>query len=172
MEKELQKINTRTIVLGALFAAATTGATLLHIPFPTLYGYFNIGEIMVYTSAFLMGKWIGAIAGGLGSALADLILGYAAWAPYTLLVKGAEGFIVGTLAPGKVGAKKVVAVIPGAVVMILGYTLFTKFIFHQAFIFELGTDILQATVGTLVAIPLAETLSKIAFTKPVGRSSK
>jgi len=40
---------------------------------------------------------VGALAGGLGSALADLLLGYPFYAPATLVIKACEGFIVGFL---------------------------------------------------------------------------
>jgi uncharacterized membrane protein len=53
---------------------------------------------MVYTAALLMGPYVGAFAGGVGSALSDVSLGYGAtFAPGTLVIKGIEGFIVGYL---------------------------------------------------------------------------
>ena len=64
---------------------------------PATTGYFNFGEIMVYTSALLMGPYAGAFAGGVGSMISDLSLGYPYFAPGTLVIKGLEGFIVGYL---------------------------------------------------------------------------
>jgi uncharacterized membrane protein len=64
---------------------------------PATRGFFNIGEIMVYTAAILGGPLVGAFAGGLGSMLADLALGYPQFAPGTLVIKGVEGLIVGYL---------------------------------------------------------------------------
>ncbi|HDI01903.1 MAG TPA: hypothetical protein ENF78_05700 [Candidatus Bathyarchaeota archaeon] len=66
-------------------------------------GYFNLGETMVYTVSILFGPVVGAIAGGVGSALADVLLAALIYAPATLLIKGAEGFLVGFLS--KRGAK-------------------------------------------------------------------
>lgn len=88
-------------VLG-LFTALTTAATmLLSVNIPVTRGYFNIGETMVYTSALLFGPFIGAFTGGVGSMLADLLLGYVVYAPATLVVKGLEGFLVGFLSSKK-----------------------------------------------------------------------
>ena len=56
-----------------------------------------MGEIMVYTSALLMGPYVGAFAGGVGSMISDISLGYPYYAPGTLVIKGLEGFIVGYL---------------------------------------------------------------------------
>jgi Predicted membrane protein len=64
---------------------------------PSTKGYFNIGEAMIYTAAILFGPLIGAFAGGVGSMLADILLGYYYYAPATLVVKAIEGFVVGFL---------------------------------------------------------------------------
>jgi len=61
------------------------------------HGYFNFGEIGVYISALLFGPFVGGIAGGLGSAMADVFTGYFWYAPGTLIIKGAEGFIAGLI---------------------------------------------------------------------------
>lgn len=55
-------------------------------------GYVNIGDTVVLLSGVLFGPLTGLAAGGLGSALADLLLGYGFWAPWTLLIKGLEGW--------------------------------------------------------------------------------
>ena len=53
---------------------------------------------MVYVAALLFGASIGGLSAGLGSMIADLALGYAVYAPATLIIKGLEGTIVGFLA--------------------------------------------------------------------------
>ncbi len=87
------------VSLTAIFTALTTVTTMsFSIYVPATKGYFNLGEVMVYTTAILLGPFIGAVAGGVGSMLADVILGYYIYAPGTLIIKGVEGFIVGLLA--------------------------------------------------------------------------
>jgi len=76
----------------AAFVAATTMAFTVNVP--ATRGYFNLGEIMVYTTAILTGPYVGAVAGGVGSAISDAFLG-PAYAPGTLVIKGVEGFVVG-----------------------------------------------------------------------------
>ena len=83
-----------TAVFTAFVAAATS---VFSVTIPATNGYFNVGEIMVYTSALLMGPYVGAFAGGVGSMISDLSLGYPYYAPGTLVVKGLEGFLVGYL---------------------------------------------------------------------------
>ena len=83
-----------TAISTALVCVATMAFTIY---VPATRGYFNLGETMVYTTAILFGPYVGAIAGGLGSALADLLLGYPFYAPATLVIKACEGFLVGWL---------------------------------------------------------------------------
>lgn len=58
---------------------------------------------MVFTTALLLGPSIGAFAGGVGSALADIFLGYWYYAPATLIIKACEGGVVGLLARKRLG---------------------------------------------------------------------
>lgn len=117
----------RTWAGAAVFTALVAASTsLFAINLPL--GYFNVGEIMVYTSALLMGPYVGAFAGGVGSMLSDLSLGYPQYAPGTLVIKGIEGFIVGylsTRAFPKVSTLgwRLISVVAGlAFAAILGYT--------------------------------------------------
>ena len=91
-------MKSRTVASTAIFTAFVAAATsVFSVYIPATTGYFNVGEIMVYTSALLMGPYVGAFAGGVGSMMSDLSLGYPYYAPGTLVIKGLEGFIVGYL---------------------------------------------------------------------------
>ena len=89
----------RDVSLAALFAALVCAfTTSFQLYIPATRGYFNVGEVMVYTSALVGGPFIGCFAGGVGSMLADVATGFYHYAPATLVIKGAEGFVVGWLA--------------------------------------------------------------------------
>ncbi len=83
------------VVKSAVFAALVLAATMISVYTPITEGYFNLGESMVYTAAILGGPYVGLIAGGIGSALADIILGYSHYAPGTLVIKAIEGYLAG-----------------------------------------------------------------------------
>ena len=92
-------MNVRTTTLFALLIALTTVATMVvQIPTPPTQGYINVGDSMIYVSALLFGPLAGLLAGGIGSALADWLTGYGQFAPYTLVIKGLEGLVVGLIA--------------------------------------------------------------------------
>jgi uncharacterized membrane protein len=93
--KEVTEI--RTIALTVAFTAMVFVSTYsFSLAIAASRGYFNIGEIFVYLAALIGGPIVGAIAGGLGAALADLFLA-PIYAPATLIIKGLEGFIAGYL---------------------------------------------------------------------------
>ena len=78
---------TRLIVLSALFAALACVATMvIRIPSP-FKGYLNLGDSVVLLSGWLLPPVYGALAAGLGSALADLFSGYVTYAPATFVIK-------------------------------------------------------------------------------------
>ena len=91
----------RTLVFSAAVAALVAVATLfLHVPIPMEAGYCNLGDGVILASGALLGPWAAAAA-ALGSALADLLLGYMAYAPVTAVRKGAMGLMAGLCAPQK-----------------------------------------------------------------------
>jgi uncharacterized membrane protein len=91
------------LAITAVFTALVCIATIaFSIYVPSTQGFFNIGESMVFLSAILFGPFVGAFAGGVGSMLADLLLGYPYYAPATLVIKACEGWVVGALNRKKV----------------------------------------------------------------------
>jgi len=90
------KVSYREIALSIVFIAIVFVFTyIIYFYIPATEGYFNIGESGVYLAALIGGPIVGAIAGGIGSALADIALGAGIYAPGTLGIKALEGFIVG-----------------------------------------------------------------------------
>ena len=94
MENKNDK-KTKRLALAGQLCGATLLLTLLSIPLPSGYGYVNLGDAGVYLCALLLPGGLGALAAGVGAALADLILGWAIYAPVTLLVKGLTALLAG-----------------------------------------------------------------------------
>ncbi|MGD2249296.1 MAG: ECF transporter S component [Candidatus Methanofastidiosia archaeon] len=121
-EKGIFTINARELAISAIFAAVVCAATLIiRIPVPATAGYINLGDSMIFVSALLFGARIGGIAGGVGSALADILGGFGSWAPFTLVIKGTEGAVVGWLSRrGDTISKKTVSVGVSIVLFVIG----------------------------------------------------
>lgn len=90
------------LAIAGIFTALVCVATMsFTIYVPSTKGFFNIGETMVYLTALLFGPLVGALAGGVGSMFADILLGYYYFAPATLVIKALEGGLVGLLSRKK-----------------------------------------------------------------------
>lgn len=115
------------LVYMALFTALTTVATLvIQVPSP-MSGYVNLGDAMVLLSAWILGPVYGTAAAGIGSMLADLLSGYAYYAPGTLVIKCLMAFVaaqVFLVLKDKVKGKhfaKVVSGLLAEIIMVVGY---------------------------------------------------
>ena len=86
----------KKLVFAAAMAALACVATLVHVPAP-LVGYIHVGDAIVLLSAALLGPLYGTAGAAIGSLLADLLLGYAAYAPATFLIKGAVALVFALL---------------------------------------------------------------------------
>lgn len=156
-------MNTKKFTLTAMFAALACVATLvIHIPSPT-NGYMNLGDAVVLLGAFFLGPWCGAIAGGVGSALSDLILGYTAYVPATLIIKGLMGLCAGLIAAkSKKFSFTLLASIVAEIIMVGGYYLY-EVILAKNFATPLTgipSNLCQALIGLVAGCLLYTVLSK------------
>lgn len=64
----------KLMITAALFAALSCAATMsIRIPTPGTGGYIHPGDAIVILSGIVLGPVWGFLAGGIGSALADLL---------------------------------------------------------------------------------------------------
>lgn len=159
--------NTRVLSLIGMVTALVTLATYyLKVPGPT--GFYHMGDGIIYSSALALGPLIAVPSAAIGSALADILGGYAMWAPWTLVIKGATAWLVGTLGtkPKETvysPVKKVPAMVAGAAVTVAGYFLATYVMWDfQAAVVELIGNVLQTGSGVLAAVFLTPIFEKIA----------
>jgi len=120
----------------------------IRIPLPSK-GYFNFGDVAVVFAGLFMGIKGGAIAGGVGSALADIIGGFPLFAPLTLVAKGLEGLISG-LAKGKKGFVFYLYPAFGVLIMVCVYFIGEMFMPQVGIggaIAEIPANLIQAAGG-------------------------
>ncbi|MBQ8026522.1 MAG: ECF transporter S component [Clostridia bacterium] len=165
------KSNIKKLVLSALLAAVTCVATLvIHIPSP-LNGYINLGDCFVLLAGWFLGPAYGFLAAGIGSALADLFLGYAVYAPATFIIKGLVAALACVLfrSLGKIKNKILLYIISGIAaenLMVAGYYIFEGFMYGFV---ESAVNILpngiQAAVGIVCATLLVAVINKTVVLK-------
>ena len=67
----------------------------VRLPIAANGGLIHLGNVPLFIMAILFGKKTGAIAGGVGMGLFDLLSGWTAWAPFTFIIVGIMGYVVG-----------------------------------------------------------------------------
>lgn len=90
--------NTFKIVMTALMMCLIMVATMfIRIPIPGTQGYVHLGDAMIFLSVLILGWKYGALAAAFGSMLADIIGGFAMWAPWSFAIKGIMALILGLI---------------------------------------------------------------------------
>jgi uncharacterized membrane protein len=146
----------RLAAIAILVAVTTVLTRAVQIP-PPARGYLNFGEVAIAFTAITLGPFSASLAGGLGTAIADLLI----WAPIFLIVHGLQGLLVGLIA--LVQSSKIVfqglGGLVGMIVMVGGYLLAGVFLEGAgAALTEVPGNPVQGGAGVVLGIPLAATL--------------
>ncbi|MCC7572951.1 MAG: ECF transporter S component [Candidatus Methanofastidiosum sp.] len=155
----------KNIGIVAVFSALAFVATrFIQIPILQTGGYLNFGEAIIYVAAIFFGPFVGGLVGAIGPALADVTSPYAAFAPFTFIIKGIEGFIVGKISSGNQNKiNKAIGILAGGSIMVVGYFIVEIFVFlipPPIALIEVPFNVLQFVVGGIIAIVITERLKK------------
>src|SRR3954469_1463959 len=106
LQKTTSYSNKRTfdLILTSMLIALVFVATILlniKLPITANGGLVHLGTAMLFIVSILFGPKKGALAGAIGMGLFDLVSGWTLWAPFTIVARGLQGFIVGKIAWSK-----------------------------------------------------------------------
>jgi len=160
---KMKKMKTQKLALLAMMIALTTVGTLfLRIPGLVPNGYVNFGDMFLMFTGLLLGPAAGFTAGSFGSALADIVSGYAIYAPITFFVKGLEGFVCGWIYKKMNQKYAVLATLTGGVLMVFGYFIGEIILYSiGAATADIFGNTLQGIANALLAVLLNRSLSGI-----------
>lgn len=166
------------LVTTSLLAALCCVATFIKLPIVTpTGGYVNLGDIVIILTAFLLSPVYAALAAGIGSMLADILMGYAQYAPGTLVIKALMALFAGLVlyAVRKISDNNnflsliftALAAVCAEGIMVAGYFLFEAFILGYGAAGALGSvlpNVFQGIAGivggTLLCAVIARTKIK------------
>ncbi len=167
--------STSLLVFTALLTAMTTLATMF-FKFPIGNGYIHLGDAFILLSAMILPRKHAIFAGSVGACLADLLSGYAVWAPWSfaiklvvvLIMQGALHFASKTTEDKmhilNVPAMEFVGFIVSAVWTVLAYYVAEGLIYGN-WITPLASapfNAIQVGVGAALAVLLSQLLYRIA----------
>ena len=157
------------LVLASLFAALTYVMTMVvQVPSP-MQGYVNLGDCAVLLSAWLLGPLYGGAAAGIGSMLADLLSGYAHYAPGTFAIKLAMAVAAALIfralqsrASHNLLLSQAVSGVVAETIMVVGYFGYASLWLGQglAAAASIPGNIVQGVFGLVAAIAVYAVLNK------------
>lgn len=164
------KFKTKDMVETALLTALVFVATSfinIRLPIAASGGLVHLGTAMLVIASVVFGKEKGAIAGAVGMAIFDLSSGWALWAPFTFVIRGVMGYILGAIAysnkkNGENFILNVFALILSGIWMIGGYYITEVILYGNWFspIASVPGDITQIIMALIIGIPMAKILKK------------
>lgn len=164
---------TSIMVMSALFMAITCVCTMF-IKIPTAAGYVHLGTMVVFLGVYVLGLKYGVLAGAVGTALADLLSGYAIWAPgsfaVVLLVTLVYAALINRSYKKKEGigrvpdAGEIAGIILAALIFVLGYFMYGGSLVYDSWpaaLLVVIPNLLQVLVGIFLARIIGMALCKM-----------
>ena len=160
------------VLTGIMMCLVMVATMTIRIPVPFTQGYVHLGDTMIFLAVLVLGKRNATLAAGFGSGLADLLSGYAYYAPWTLAVKALMAFAVGAalehmekkgqLEEGHVSLPVLLAMFFGGLEMTVGYYVAASLMHGNWYtpLFSVPGNIGQFAVGMVLAFILAKALYK------------
>lgn len=162
--KKFEDRDAINIALTAVLTAVVVVFTLLvRVPTP-IKGYISLCDVIITTAAYLFAPYVAALSGGLGTAIADIIGGYAQWAPFSFLIHGLQGLLIAYIAQKGVTnsisiSKIIISGVVGIVVMSGGYYLAGALFYgFEAALVEVPLNVLQSGVGVILGAVVSKAI--------------
>ena len=117
----------KLMCLSGIFTALVFVFTAyLHIPSHT--GYTHVGDGFIYLAACMLPLPYAAFVGAAGALLADVLTGYAIWAPGSVIIKTVAVLFFSRRGKKIITGRNLLALIPAWAVCIGGYYLYESLI--------------------------------------------
>ena len=144
--------------------AAITFIGVYAVKIPSLHGYSHMGDCMIFLSVLLLGTRKGALAGGIGAALSDLLGGWMQWVVPTFFIKYIMAFVMGMFIDKIMPNVKwnwFIGSVVGGIVQIFLYTAVKVLLFDWAYAITSVPGLTSQTItGIILGAVLVVLLNK------------
>ena len=157
---------TKQMVYAALGIALVFVCTIfinLRLPIAANGGLIHLGNVPLFIMAILYGRRFGALSGGIGMALFDLVGGWFIWAPFTLVIVAAMGYTVGAICEkNRTMTAYVLALVAACLIKVLGYYAAEVMIYGNwlAPMTSIPGNLVQIGVASVIVLPILAKLRK------------
>lgn len=164
--KTLEQVRFLTITATATALVYVFTAFInVRLPISINGGLIHLGNVPLFLFAILFGKKTGAVAGGIGMGLFDLLSPYAVWAPFTLIIAGCMGWVTGWITEKKTGFSWYALAMGAALVIkIAGYYIAEGLIYGNwiAPVTSIPGNLVQVGAAFLIVMIIVEPLKTAA----------
>ncbi|MBO7344722.1 MAG: ECF transporter S component [Clostridia bacterium] len=153
----------KKIVASALFVALIVVTTIfVKIPLAT-FGYVHLGDAFIFLACFVLKPKHSIVVGALGSALADLCLGYFIYIPATFVVKALVALVFAIVVYNKSTLlRQIISVVICSAIIGGGYFVFEACLYGvTASIVNVPFNLMQGAVCGVVAMLLIKSFTSI-----------
>ena len=165
----MKKIKVFDLAICAVATALVyvfTAFVNIRLPIGGAGGIIHLGNIPLFIFAIFCGKKTGMICGGIGMALFDLLSGWTIWAPFTLVIVGAMGYVMGVFSHKKPTYLRVtIGIVLAIIIKIVGYY------FAELIIYGNAIAPFSSIPGNVIQVGLAGIVTLVAF-KPIAIATK
>ena len=161
--------NIKFITITAVFIALTyvfTAFVNIRLPIAANGGLVHLGNVPLFIGAIIFGKKTGAIAGGIGMGLFDLLSGWTAWAPFTFIIVALMGFAVGAITEKHHGIGfDALAIGVACIIKVVGYYIAEVILFGNwlAPVTSIPGNLVQIGVAAVIVLIVVEKLRAVAL---------
>lgn len=161
--------NIKFITITAVFIALTyvfTAFVNIRLPIAANGGLVHLGNVPLFIGAIIFGKKTGAIAGGVGMGLFDLLSGWTAWAPFTFIIVALMGFAVGAITEKHHGIGfDALAIGVACLIKVVGYYIAEVILFGNwlAPVTSIPGNLVQIGVAAVIVLIVVEKLRAVAL---------
>lgn len=166
-----RKFSTKDVVetgllIGLVFIA--TRFINIRLPLESSGGLVHLGNAMLFIAAIVFGKGKGSIAGAFGMGLFALLSEWVIWAPFTFVIRGIMGYIIGSIAwsngkNGNSASVNIIAIIIAGIWMIFGYYVTEIILYsnHTKAILSIPGNITQVVMGLIIGVSISKVLKNV-----------
>ncbi|EIW19567.1 MULTISPECIES: ECF transporter S component [Pelosinus] len=158
--------HTKQLVYAALGIALVficTAFVNVRLPIAANGGLIHLGNVPLFIIAILYGRRFGALAGGIGMALFDVVGGWFLWAPFTLVIVGLMGYTVGAICEKRRNLTAyVLALAAACLIKVVGYygaegIIYGNWLVPMA---SIPGNLVQIGLASVVVLPIVAKLRK------------
>ena len=152
----MKQTRTNKIALVSILTALSVVLGYV-VKIPTATGILTFLDAGIFFTAFYFGRREGAIVGGLGGFIIDLISGYPHWMIFSLIFHGSQGYFAGFK-----GKWQWLGLVLATIVMVAGYAFATAWMKGWGIaLADVPHNLLQNFVGMFAGFVLCQSIKKI-----------